>query len=142
MTCCAETQRRIKVAVWAYAYEVMNDSIVSDAEFDAECALVDLSKTTSDSAMDRWFKNNFNPCTGMWVQNHPNKRGLHTYYTLWKKKGRPMEENCPLCGSNENDVKNLLRSYLCSTGTHFADFIKQKYAKEIAEISVEMGWSK
>lgn len=60
------------VSVWAYAYEVLSCSLVSDAEFDAECKLVDLSIDTGNEEMDKWFRENFQPHTGQWVLRHPH----------------------------------------------------------------------
>jgi hypothetical protein len=71
-----ERRRRIVLAVAAYAYEFLNVSLLSDADFDAECLLVDLSQTTGNTLMDAWWRENFDPNTGMWVHDHPDKRGL------------------------------------------------------------------
>ncbi len=73
----AERQRRICVAVWAYAYEYLSASIVSDAKFDETCKEIDLSIKTGNPKMDKWFKKNFDPCTGSWVGQHPNLDVLH-----------------------------------------------------------------
>lgn len=76
-----ERRRRIQVAVWAYAYEALNESLVSDETFDAECRLVDLTVKTGSNQMDTWFKRNFHPDTGMWVRNHPGRARLHQIAT-------------------------------------------------------------
>lgn len=68
---CEETHRRIKLAVWAYAYEVVGTPAVPDAVFDAECARVDLSRSTGRPDLDLWWRQNFDPSTGMWVLGHP-----------------------------------------------------------------------
>lgn len=72
-----EKQRRICVSVWAYSYEFLGESIVDDAKFDKVCGEIDTSLSTGDREMDKWFKNNFDPSTGMWIQNHPYKELLH-----------------------------------------------------------------
>ena len=36
---CSETRARINVALYAYAYEIKDDPLVSDAEFDELCAV-------------------------------------------------------------------------------------------------------
>ena len=54
-----ETKRRISVAVAAYTYELYDVSLMSDADFDAECRQVDLSIDTGNAKMDDWFRNNF-----------------------------------------------------------------------------------
>lgn len=73
----SEKQRRIKVAVAAYLYEVCDLTWISDAEFDALCLTVDVSQETGNPVMDQWFKDNFDPSTGMWVHIHPDQKGLH-----------------------------------------------------------------
>ena len=76
-----ETKNRIKLAVAAYAYEVLNDSILTDAEFDALAKAIDLSVNTRRPDLDKWFRANFSPSTGMWVLNHPDRRRLDTLAT-------------------------------------------------------------
>lgn len=80
-----ERRRRILVSVWAYAYEIMNDPIVSDAKFDSECRAVNLDQGTEDDSLDFWFSENFDPDTGQWVNDHPNKEGLHKWYTRMRR---------------------------------------------------------
>ena len=52
-----ERRRRIRLSVAAYAYEVHDDSVMSDGEFDKECLLVDISQTTGNRKLDNFFKN-------------------------------------------------------------------------------------
>jgi len=80
-----ETWRRIRVAVWAYAYEFMNHSIVSDERFDSEARKVDLSVSTGRPEMDDWFRSNFNPDTGMWIHNHPELNKIKKIYERFFK---------------------------------------------------------
>lgn len=77
-----ERRRRIRVALWAYAYEEHSVSLVSDAEFDEECLKVNLKQSTGDRRMDNWFRKTFSPHTGQWVHNHPNRTGLERLYRL------------------------------------------------------------
>lgn len=81
-----ERRRRINLAVWAFAYEVMDDPLVDDATFDRESQLVDLAQDTGDDELDLWFMENFDPSTGSWVQGHPNLEGLEKIYN--KKRSR------------------------------------------------------
>lgn len=67
-----ETRRRIRIAVWAYAYEILNAPVVCDAQFDIECQLVDLRVETDRLDLDYWFHANFDPCTGQWIHIHPD----------------------------------------------------------------------
>ena len=77
---CQETRLRIKLSVWAYAYEVQNNSLASDAEFDFYSYMVDLKKQTSRVDMDVFFKTEFEPCTGMWIHKHPDLAGIENLY--------------------------------------------------------------
>ena len=79
-----ERRRRINVALWAYAYEVENASLVSDATFDTVCGEVDLKIRTNNIKLDNWFKKNFDPCTGQWVYNHPELPKLKHLYNKLK----------------------------------------------------------
>jgi len=67
-----ETRNRLKVLLWAYAYEIKNEHMVSDAEFDRVCKEIDLTKTTDRPDMDEWFIQNFDPSTGIWVHSLPD----------------------------------------------------------------------
>lgn len=71
-----ERKRRINVAVWAYAYEFLNTSLVSDEDFDQECQLVNVSMATGNIRHDAFFRRHFKPDTGLWVHQHPNKARL------------------------------------------------------------------
>ena len=79
---CLETQLRIRVAVYAWAYEVHDDPLVSDAVFDHTARKVDLERSTSRPDIDEWFRNNFNPSTGVWVRSHPEPEGLERIYRM------------------------------------------------------------
>jgi len=76
-----ETKNRIKLAVAAYAYEVLNLPIMTDSDFDALAKKIDLSINTRRPDLDKWFRENFSPSTGMWVLNHPDRRRLDTIAT-------------------------------------------------------------
>ena len=76
-----ERKRRIKLAVWAYAYELMAHSVVDDGTFDRECLKVDLTQSTGNAVLDAWWRENFKPWTGMWVHNHPGRDRLHQIVT-------------------------------------------------------------
>lgn len=67
----AEKRRRIQVALWAYAYEVKNVSIVDDATYDRVCREINVEMTTDNRRLDIFFKNEFDPSTGLWIHKHP-----------------------------------------------------------------------
>lgn len=79
-----ERRNRIRIAVWAYAYEFMDDPLVSDAEFDALALQINPSVSTGNRKLDRFFRSEFSPATGMWVRKHPDQRGLHRIYLRLK----------------------------------------------------------
>lgn len=75
-----EIRTRIRVSVAAYAYEIENDPIMSDAAFDALCAKVNPMQPTGNLVLDLFFMTQFNAATGMWVRNHPDQPGLKRIY--------------------------------------------------------------
>ncbi|MCL5460188.1 hypothetical protein M3M33_16240, partial [Loigolactobacillus coryniformis] len=72
----------IRISVWAYAYEFETTSLVSDAEFDAECYKVNRAVLTGHSTLDGFFSdpNKFDPCTGQWIHQHPELEGIGRLY--------------------------------------------------------------
>ena len=81
-----ETKRRINLAVWAYAYEFDHKSLAPDHTFDFESYCVNLTITTNRPDLDAWFVQNFNPCTGMWIHNHPELDKIKSLYERHYKK--------------------------------------------------------
>lgn len=75
-----EIMRRINVSVWAYAYEVEDDPLVSDKKFDNECDKINDETDTGNKEMDKFFKNEFDPFTGLWIYKHPNLKGIKNIY--------------------------------------------------------------
>lgn len=73
---CKQTRLRIKVALAAYAYEVLSQPIMSDGEYDRLAKRIDPAKLTGNKVMDDFFRQHFKPHTGSWVHSHPNKLGL------------------------------------------------------------------
>lgn len=71
-----ERRRRIRVAVAAYAYEVLDEPVMGDAEFDALADEVQPSVPTGNAELDKFFLENFDPFTGIWVHKHPDQEGL------------------------------------------------------------------
>lgn len=76
-----ERRRRIKLTVAAYAYEFENDSIITDEEFDRLSEQIDM--TIETGRLDAWWKDNFNPYTGMWIHRHPELDKARNLYKLW-----------------------------------------------------------
>lgn len=75
-----ERHRRIKLSLWAYAYEFEDHSIVSDAVFDVESYQVNLAVETDRLDLDYWFRAQFQPCTGLWIHQHPELNRIREIY--------------------------------------------------------------
>lgn len=73
---CAETRNRIRVSVAACAYEIEDDPIMTDAEFDSLCAQIDTTIATTRSVEDLFFLTEFEPHTGSWIHKHPDLPGI------------------------------------------------------------------
>lgn len=72
-----ERKRRIRLSIAAYAYEVLHENFMSDSEYDKESSLVDLSKSTGNKILDKFFQENFDPSTGLWIYSHPDLKRIH-----------------------------------------------------------------
>ena len=80
-----EIRNRVRLSVAAYAYEFENTSIMTDAEFDRLCQQIDVSVTTGNEVLDKFFKKHFDKSTGMWVRSHPDIVGLKRIYNDFYK---------------------------------------------------------
>lgn len=76
-----EIRNRIRIAVAAYAYEVLADPIMSDAEFDELAGKIDPRIQTGSAKHDLFFRSHFAAHTGSWVHKHPDTAGLHRLYS-------------------------------------------------------------
>jgi hypothetical protein len=63
---------RTRIALGAYAYEIMGKTFISDAEFDRLCRQVDVNISTNRPDLDAWFKKEFDSSTGVWIYHHPD----------------------------------------------------------------------
>jgi hypothetical protein len=77
-----ERRNRIRASLAAYTYEFQNTSIMSDAEFDNLCKQIDVSVSTDNPRMDKFFREHFQPDTGMWIRKHPE---LHKLAIIYKR---------------------------------------------------------
>jgi hypothetical protein len=71
-----ERRNRIRLAVAAYAYEVMDDPVMTDAAYDRLSRQISPNMVTGNVEMDVFFRQHFDPSTGAWVRKHPNKNAL------------------------------------------------------------------
>jgi len=75
-----ERMNRIRLSIYAYAYEVENDSLVSDEEFDRLSRSIDPNVSTNHKVMDSFFRKKFHPDTGMWIHEHPEINRIKELY--------------------------------------------------------------
>ena len=80
-----EIRNRIKLSVAAYAYEFLNDSIMSDHDFDQLSLQINPQEETGNKKMDNFFKKHFKPDTGMWIRVHPEIKKLEYLYEKYYK---------------------------------------------------------
>lgn len=80
-----EIRNRIKLSVAAYAYEMEDDSIMSDADFDNLCREIKVNESTGNEKMDNFFKTEFNSSTGQWIHKHPELNKIAEIYKKYYK---------------------------------------------------------
>lgn len=81
-----ERRSRIRLSLWAYAYEFEADSLVPDAHFDGEAALIDPQLPTGNEKLDKFFREEFDHNTGVWVRRHPELAKVKSLYLKVKGK--------------------------------------------------------
>ena len=81
-----EIRNRIRLSVAAYAYEIKNEEIMSDKEFDSLALKIKPQEKTGNRKLDNFFKKHFQPDTGMWIRIHPDLNGIAHIYELYYKK--------------------------------------------------------
>lgn len=79
-----ERWRRIRLSVWAYTYEIVNQPIATDEQFDKLAQQIDTSIDTGRPDLDAWWRTEFNPYTGMWIHKHPE---LHLIRRIYERFG-------------------------------------------------------
>lgn len=66
-----ETRRRIHTVIATYAYEVADNPIMSDSQWDLLAQSIRPELPTGHPLLDEFFIVHFSPMTGMWVHEHP-----------------------------------------------------------------------
>lgn len=75
-----ERRNRIRLSVAAFAYEVVGESIMPDAEFDSLARSIRPSVMTGKFNLDAFFLSKFSPDTGMWIHQHPELDKVRALY--------------------------------------------------------------
>ena len=80
-----EIRNRIKLSVAAYAYEFKGDSIMTDHEYDELSLKINPKEKTGNDMMDKFFRTQFQPDTGMWIRTQPERKKLDYLYKKYYK---------------------------------------------------------
>lgn len=81
---CIETHNRIQLLMAAYAYEILNEPRMTDAEYDALANQIQVDLPTTRPDLDTWFKENFVPYTSVWIYTYPELDRLGRLCKLFK----------------------------------------------------------
>jgi len=73
------------VTLWAYAYEFMGESLVSDAQYDEVSLKIRPQMSTGHEVLDEFFRTQFTPDSGMWIRWHPDLVAVDNAYCRLKK---------------------------------------------------------
>lgn len=79
-----ERRNRIRLSVFAYAYEFESDPLISDGDYDRLSYKIDKTRSTGNETMDKFFRDEFEPDTGQWIHKHPELDRLKALYFMWK----------------------------------------------------------
>ena len=82
---CKERRNRIKIAVAAYSYEIENNPIMSDEQFDSLAKTINLELKTGFKKLDDFFLSEFQPHTGQWIHKHPELNKIAGIYNRLKR---------------------------------------------------------
>jgi len=82
-----ERRNRIRLTLAAYAYEYESNPIMSDAEFDELSKAIRPEIATGHKQHDKFFREKFEPDTGMWIRQHPFLRRVAATYRWNLSKG-------------------------------------------------------
>ncbi len=100
-----EKQRRELLTLWAYAYEIMSDSLVPDEVYDREAKKSEKYLPTDNPVLDEWWFNNFDHNTGMWIHNHPALEKIAERYKRLKHNQWSKQEK-DLSSTGDNNVQS------------------------------------
>tara|TARA_R110000772_G_scaffold78228_1_gene167844 strand:+ start:135 stop:338 length:204 start_codon:yes stop_codon:yes gene_type:complete len=60
---------------------------MTDHKFDELSNKIRPTVNTGKNKLDNFFKEHFEPATGMWVRHHPDKQKLRTAYERYYNRG-------------------------------------------------------
>lgn len=95
-TVAEEIELRFKVALYAYAYEIESEPLVTDAEYDRLAAQIDPKRVTGDAKLDKFFAKEFAAHTGSWVHAYPYMKKLEKAF-----RDHDIGKSCLFCNGGE-----------------------------------------
>ena len=102
-----ERRKRIRLSVFAYAYEFDNNSLISDEEYDKLSREINPQIKTGHDKLDKFFETQFEPDTGMWIRKHPELTRVRTLYLARYKKDATVSK---VGRPSKSTTKRVLRS--------------------------------
>lgn len=75
-----EIRNRILLSVYAFAYEIKHESMVSDYEYDLLASKIDVNVSTNNKILDEFFRECYTPDSGMWITKHPELDKVNRLY--------------------------------------------------------------
>ena len=81
-----EIRNRILISVYAYAYELCNDSLVSDYEYDRLAQEINIDVSTCNGRLDKFFKDSYVSYSGGWIRKHPEIEKIIEIYNKYFKR--------------------------------------------------------
>ena len=81
-----ERANRIRLSVWAYAYEILDEPVATDAAFDRLARCIHPQLVTGRPLTDWFFANHFAPHSGQWIHKHPELAGIARLHDRYYKR--------------------------------------------------------
>ena len=78
-----ERRNRIRVAIYAYAYELRDESLISDQEYDTLARSIQPNMRTGNDAIDKFFSQHYSADTGLWIHQHPQLERIAELYARY-----------------------------------------------------------
>lgn len=63
---------------------------MSDAEYDELSKQINPEQKTGNEKLDKFFREEFTPDTGMWIRKHPELDKLHAMYQVYSHPDRKL----------------------------------------------------
>lgn len=79
-----ERRLRIRLCIYAYAYEIKSTSLVADCIFDSLAKQSKPNMKTGNNTLDTWWKDCFTPYTGQWIHSHPELDKIAALYERFR----------------------------------------------------------